>query len=110
MFYRDQVEDLLMRVASLDRGFAFQLGFIVSFQVTVEQSCRLTWSEAREATGELSDYISRAPMDFSPYVFKYRSPSSLYNRYDACLKELGIQTDLRVKDLKEAWKHTRPRR
>ncbi|MCI0708191.1 MAG: hypothetical protein L0Y80_12005 [Ignavibacteriae bacterium] len=110
MFYRDQVEDILHRIQTLDRPFSFQLGYVIFFPITtIQDSCLIRWSDVTDQTpDDIAQYISRAPMDFVPYVFKYRNPASLYKRLDSVLRELGILDDIRLRDLKEAWGRKRP--
>jgi len=100
-----------MTIASVDRAYAFQLGYVVAFNRPVEESCLLTWSDIWEnISDDMADYISRTPMDYAPYLFKYRSPASVYVRLERCLREAGIITDIRLRDLREAWQRPRPRR
>lgn len=99
---RGDVLAILRNVATVDRDLSFQVFFILHTGCSLRYSCRLRWDDITD--DEAAEIVRYAPLDYSPYVYKYRSPSQVSQRLRTVVKTLGIQPMVTLEELREGYR------
>jgi integrase len=115
----DQLHTFITQACNVDRGFGFQLKFILLANITAQESCSLLWRDVDwenaqiiirskkdrsiELGSEIKKFFSMWSREYSPYVFKYRRSASISTLLKKTNKSLSHRADIAM--LKKSYSH-----
>jgi len=99
---RGDVLAILRNVGTVDRDLSLQLFFVIHTGRSLRSSCSLRWDEVTE--DKLAEVVRYAPLDYAPFIYKYRSASRLSGRLKRAFRELGYREEIPIRELRLAYR------